>query len=109
MGAPLAGAGIPVFGAGVNRETLSGAKTLTADDAFIQSLDPDGAKDVILPAEEAGLAFLIVNRASGAENITLEADDNTALATISQYDAALVISDGTGWAVILGAAATVQE
>lgn len=101
-------AGPFVFGQNANRETLSGNKTLTKNDEQVQSLDPAGARDVTLPAEEGGLVFLIVNRSDGAEDITLKDDGGTTLATISEDEAALCVCDGTGWAVLLSATATVQ-
>lgn len=86
-----------------NRETLSGDKTLTEDDATFQNLDPAGARTVTLPAEKAGLKFVIGNRADAAEDITLEDDSNSTLATINQDDVAYCVSDGSGWIVLVGA------
>lgn len=109
MGNPLAGAGNAPLGANVNRETLTGNKTLAADDVFVQSYDPDGARTVTLPAEQADMSFLIVNRASGAEDITVEDDASTTIGVVSQNEAGLFICDGTGWILLLGAAASVQS
>lgn len=87
-----------------NRETLSGAKTLSASDPMVQSLDPGGAgRDVNLPAEENGLVFVIANRADAAEALTIKDDGGTSLATVNQDDVAYAISDGTGWMVFAAA------
>lgn len=46
----------------VNRETLTGTKSLTSASALYQFLDPNGAdRDVILPAGATGLRFVIKN------------------------------------------------
>lgn len=83
----------------INRETLSADKVLSATDANWQSIDPGGAaRNVDLPAEEAGLIFMIGNRADAAEAITVRADSAGAtLATLSQDDVGMFVSDGTGW------------
>lgn len=82
----------------VNRETLSGDKTLATGDATIQNIDPGGgARNVDLPAEEAGLVFIIGNRADAAEDITVRDDADSTLLTLNQDDVGYFISDGTGW------------
>jgi len=81
-----------------NRETLSGDKTLATGDAQIQNIDPGGAaRNLDLPAEEAGLQFLIANRADAAEAITVRDDSDSTLVTVNQDETAVCISDGTGW------------
>ena len=88
-----------------NTETLSGNKTLTATDARIQSLDPDGARDITLPAEEgaAGLDFIVNNTADGAEVMTIKNDNGDTIATPGQNEAAWVFCDGASWFGIVGA------
>jgi hypothetical protein len=64
-------------------------------------IDPDGAKDVLLPVEDEttkGLTFIIFNAASGAETITVKDDSDTdTIATITQGQFAIVICDGDAW------------
>lgn len=85
----------------VNRETLSGDKTLTTSDATVQNIDPGGgARNVDLPAEEAGLVFVIGNRADAAEDITVRDDADSTILTLNQDDVGYFISDGTGWVAL---------
>lgn len=89
-----------------NRETLSGAKSLSEGDARVQSLDPDGAgRTVTLPPEAEGLTFVIANRAGAANAITLNDDSGSTLVTVSQNNVAECVSDGTGWVVQMAAGA----
>lgn len=83
-----------------NRETLTGDMDLGArtDPAKIQNLDPGGAARVVtLPAESDGLRFVIGNRADAAEDITVNDDSGTTIATVNQDDVGVFRSDGTGW------------
>ena len=82
-----------------NTETLAGHKTLVITDRVLQFLDPDGAKNVILPAEavSAGRIFIICNMASGAEDITLQDDSPATVCAISQNEMAIAVCDGTTW------------
>lgn len=84
---------------GVNVETLTGNKTLVVGDARFQKLDPDGSKDVILPAEplSKGLCYMILNAAGGAENITVKSDAPATVVTLNQNEAAWVVCDGVTW------------
>lgn len=85
----------------INRETLSGDKTLATGDAQIQNIDPGGsARNVDLPAEEPGLVFIIGNRADAAEDITVRDDADSTLLTLNQDDVGYFISDGTGWVAL---------
>lgn len=95
----------PLVCGGSNIETLTGNKTLTVDDARVQVLDPDGAKDVTLPpeADSAGDSFIIVNAASGAEAITVKDDAPATVGTVSQNETAIFFCDGTTWRMIQGA------
>lgn len=82
----------------VNRETLSGDKTIATGDAQIHNIDPGGAaRNVDLPAEEAGLHYIIGNRADAAEAITVRDDADSTIVTVNQNETAVCISDGTGW------------
>ena len=81
--------------------------TLAADNYVVTAshppfmvIDPDGAKDVLLPAEadSEGLHFIIYNAASGAENITVKDDgDSSTIVTIGQGNFGIVFCDGTTW------------
>lgn len=86
----------------LNVETLSGDKTLATGDPQLQVIDPGGAaRNVDLPAEEAGLQFLIGNAADAAEDITVRDDADSTVLTLNQDDVGLFIAydDGTnsGW------------
>lgn len=108
MKSPIAALGDPATLFRFNRESITANKTLTSADAPHQSLAPDAARDVTLPAEELGLIFYIVNRAAGAFALTLKNDAATTLASIAQNAAAIAYCDGTGWHVFLCSAATAQ-
>lgn len=95
----------PLVCGGTNIETLTGNKTLTIDDARVQVLDPDGAKDVTLPAEalSAGDSFILVNAASGAEAITVKDDTPATVGSVAQNETGIFFCDGTTWRMIQGA------
>ena len=89
-------------------ETLTGHRTLTqaeTDAATILSFDPDGAKNLILPAEadNAGQVLFIHNSASGAEVITIQDDTPATVATPGQNESAAVWCDGVSWFGLVGA------
>jgi hypothetical protein len=89
-----------------NVQTLTGNKTLTADEPRIQVLDPGGAgRDVTLPPEAAskGLDFVIHNAADAAEVLTIKEDGGTTICTPTQNETALVYCDGTTWRGLVGA------
>jgi len=93
-----------------NVETLSGDKTVSYTDAAIQVLDPGGSgRNVDLPADSIGQAYLVVNTASGAQDLTVRDDGDTTIATVSQNEAAYFVNTGSGYVALLGAAATDQE
>lgn len=93
-----------------NVETLSGDKTLSYGDASIQVLDPGGAaRNVDLPSDSVGQAYLIVNTADAAETITVRDDGDTAVASVAQNEACYFVNTGSGYVALLGAAATDQE
>lgn len=94
---------------GISRADLGGTLALTATSPGIQSVDPNGsARDVTLPAEAEGLFFIIINRSDNAEDLTIKSDAPATLGTISEDEAAILMCDGTGWIMLLGASATVQ-
>jgi len=89
-----------------NVETLAANKTLTADDARIQVLDPGGAgRDVTLPPEaaSAGLDFYIHNAADAAEVLTIKDDAAAAVCTPTENESAYLYCDGTTWRGLVGA------
>ncbi len=101
---------------GYRIETLTGTRTLTDADPAIFGPDPDGARTVVLDGVSTdifdpaihGLVRLIVNRASGAEDITVDDATGVTIGTISQNEMALFYhdgidadgTDGSGWALI---------
>jgi hypothetical protein len=81
-----------------NVETLTGAKTLVVNDAYIQALDPGGgARTVTLPALAKGLMVVVANRADAAEVITINSAAGTAIATPTENETAICWCDGTNW------------
>jgi hypothetical protein len=85
---------------GVEAITLSDTRTLTAKDANILFLDPDGANrnvDLLAEDQAEGLSFLIKNTASGAFNLVVRDDAGSTVTTINQDEWALVACDGTTW------------
>lgn len=89
----------------VNTETLAADKVLTHDSPTFHFIDPDGARNLDLPAEEesAGLFFVIANKAGGAEVITIRNDAGGTVCTPTQNETAIVFCDGTTWAGLVGA------
>jgi len=72
--------------------------TLTVADANIQKIDPDGARDLPLPAESAEAAwFLIINAAGGAETITVKNAAGSTLDTVDQNEAGLFCNIAGVW------------
>lgn len=94
----------------VNRETLSGDKTIATGDAQVHSIDCGGsARNVDLPAEATGVGpYFIANRSDNAEAITVRDDADSTLVTANQNETAVAICDGTGWiAFVADASVTV--
>lgn len=101
---------------GYRTETLTGTRTLTDADPVIVGLDPDGARTVVLDGVSTaiyddaihGLMRVIVNRASGAEDITVDDATGVTIGTISQNELAIFYHDGidadgsagSGWALV---------
>ena len=80
-------------------ETMTGAGVLTVNSSRLQVLDPDGARDLTMPAEALsfGDSFVIKNVASGAEDITIKDDAPATVGVISQGETGVVYCDGTTW------------
>jgi hypothetical protein len=95
---------------GVNvLETLTGTRTLTqaeVDENNIFTFDPDGARNLVLPAEadNAGIVLYIHNAASGAEIITIQDDAPATVVTPTENETAVVWCDGVAWRGLVAAA-----
>lgn len=89
---------------GVYVDTLAGNLTIGASFPPLIVLDPGGAgRTITLPAEEAGLTFVLVNTADAAEDLTVQDDAAGAVGTVSQNEVALLVCDGTAWHALVGA------
>tara|TARA_R100000655_G_scaffold35296_2_gene68715 strand:- start:4089 stop:4442 length:354 start_codon:yes stop_codon:yes gene_type:complete len=98
------------FNGGWNKETLTGAKTLTTSDAIFHFIDPDGNRNVTLPTvskTDVGRFFVIANKADGTpEEITLLNPDGTTCCVFDRYIAVVVyVNDSGAWT--LGAKFTI--
>lgn len=71
--------------------TLSGNLTLTNVYRNVLKIDPAGARDVTLPAAEAGLWFEIVNAADANETITVKNAAGSTIVAIPQNRKATVM------------------
>lgn len=85
-------------------QTLGGTLTMDRDMPTGICLDPGGAtRVVLLPPEEAGLAFFIANAADAAEDLTIKEDSNTTtIGTISQNETAWLVCLGGVWRIGVG-------
>lgn len=90
------------FKLGVGFQTLGATLTMDADMSPLLTLDPGGAgRTVLLPPEEEGLTFVIINAADAAEDLTVKEDSGTTtIATVSQAESALLVC-GIGLAGVL--------
>lgn len=79
--------------------TLAGNLVLTEKYRNRLKIDPAGARDVTLPAEESsdGLWFEIINAADAAETITVKNDNGDTIIAILQNRKASVYCDGVDW------------
>ncbi|MBN86836.1 MAG: hypothetical protein CL885_04865 [Dehalococcoidia bacterium] len=91
-----------------NTETLSGAKVLTAADAYHQNLDCGGsAREVDLPSGTGtqGGEVMITNASDAAEAITVkQSDSSTTVIVIDQNESAQLVCNGVsaaaGWQAV---------
>ena len=82
----------------LSKRALAGHIALTEKSRQIQALDPDGAhRNVTLPPERDGLAYLIVNWANAGENLVILNDAAGGVCTIGQNTFGIVICQGTTW------------
>lgn len=91
----------------VRVETLGAALVLDAKDPPIQVLDPGGAtRTVTLPAEAVskGLVFIIKNTAGAAEDLTVQDDTPTTVATVGglAVETGIFFCDGSAWHGLVG-------
>jgi len=79
--------------------TLTGTLTMTNQYRQVLRIDPGGAaRTVLLPPEEVGMTFVIINIADAAETMTLKDDSNTnTIGTITQNQTGWYWCDGTAW------------
>lgn len=89
-------------------ETLSANKTFTqaeVDEYTIFFIDPNGARDITLPAvaDNEGQFLVLVNTAGGAEVMTVKNAGGSTICTPTQAETALLFCDGSTWAGIVGA------
>lgn len=106
-----AGAGVSVMkqvrhqhGGARNVETLAAGKVLVAaTDPQYHNLDPGGAsRTVTLPANEDGLFYWLYNSADVmGELLTVQTSVPATIVTLNAHEGALVINDGTTWALVL--------
>jgi hypothetical protein len=79
-------------------ETLAGNLTIDSTYGCLIRLDPGGAgRDVTLPAEEAGAAYLIINAADANEDLDVKKDDGGAVVTVGQNTACLIVCLAGTW------------
>jgi len=86
-------------GAGVNTETLAGAKVLVNTDAQFQKLDPDGApRDVTLPAVQEGLFYWIYDFGGTlGETLVVKNPAAATLATLNAGQSGLFVCTTASW------------
>jgi len=90
-----------------NVETLAAGKTLVANDAYLQALDPGGAgRTIVLPALKKGLQVIIDNRADAGEDLTVNDAASATVVTISQNEDAILTCDGALWSHVLSKGTT---
>jgi hypothetical protein len=84
----------------VDELTMSGTLTLAEDTSLqYQFLDPDGSnRDVVLPAEAIGLAYVIANLGNAGEVITVKNDASGTEETLNNLECLTIISGASTWA-----------
>ena len=88
-----------------NVETLAGHRTLTDSDSVFQAIDPDGARDVLLPRvskTDEGRFCVIMNKASAAETITVKDYAGSAITNgdVAQQVAAIFYVTAGAWVLV---------
>lgn len=85
---------------GVQNETLAANATLTKRSANFLNLDPGGADRTVTLLAEAdgeGLVFVIYNAGSSGEELTVQDDTPTTVATLNAGEGCVVGCDGSSW------------
>lgn len=90
------------FKNGVNVESITANKTLTYKDSMFQVLNPDVARDLILPAEKDGAVFFVKNE-SGSFALTVKDDAASTIETLSAGEGCILTCDGSAWKSIIKA------
>ncbi len=90
---------------GINIETISGDKVLTYGDSTYQVItNSKGSNaDVRMPAKKDGVHFWIKNSASSGHAILIQEADTTPIiggSGLAAGKAALVVCNGSSWAVV---------
>lgn len=82
--------------------TMTGPLTITNKFPVALVLDPGGAaRNILMPAPEEGLMFLLINTADAAETITVRnAADSATYGTVAQNARSFLYSDGVTWYLI---------
>lgn len=91
----------PVFEGGVNRETLSGDKTLDESSETFHLLTLDQARDLTLPAHKDGLMYIIRPL---AHTLTVKDSGGSTVSTVSAGIGIVIVSDGSNWSIVLAGA-----
>jgi hypothetical protein len=81
-------------------ETMTGTKTLTVGSPRVMALDPDGNRNLVMPAEELchnGDVWFVRNTANAAEIITIQTDAGGTICTPTQNESAVVFMAGQVW------------
>ena len=87
----------------INREVLTGTKSLTSASALYQFLDPNGAnRDVVLPVALVGLRYIIKNLNTSFDLNIKETVGGPVQATLTiGSPIAEVVYDGTEWHILV--------
>ena len=83
-----------------NNETISAAKSLVEKDSYYQRLDGGLAdRDINLPAEKDGIAYVIMN-AGSTNSLVVKDDAGSTIATLAAGDVNTFVCDGSAWYAI---------
>jgi len=84
----------------LNVETISGHKTLTARDSYLQVIDGQSTtRHIILPLELDGTSYHIKNNGS-SNNLLVKNAAGSTVATIAVGNNLIVVSDATQWVAL---------
>lgn len=91
----------PVFRGGMNKETLSGNKTLDEKSETFHLLTLDQARDLILPPHRDGLMY-IIRPLSHA--LTVKDSSGSTVSTVNAGIGIVIVSNGSEWFIVLAGA-----